>query len=208
MLSLQNSNKYPDSSHLLIGTTFVGRVTGGLMDGLGVITFGNSDEEHKIKLNGKFKEGGLVGNAVITLKDGTTVQITDFSDNWSPYGSYSASGVITVQSQESVSDNNNKEETFKWNGEVLSSNLQNGVVVSSASRDGSNNSTIQQVYEVLNALKWFEFHWVYSKGFLEAEIFPFDCSQKAQQDENDLSKEKVFEKMQEIEQQMQQKVEL
>jgi len=164
-------NKYPEASILLNQTQYNGFVLEGLMDGEGSLTFGKSGR----RLSGKFREGKLHGPAEITLQSGEIVKVEEFTDNWA-LGTYTAQSSLTTTFD-------GKLKWLDWDGSTLRMEEED-IIVNSPSLRGLNNSSItelsseenrsQEIYDILNALKWFEFHFIFSKPLLESEIYPFD----------------------------------
>jgi len=163
-------DKYPESSGLLNQSYYNGFVFEGFMDGEGVITFAKSGR----RLNGKFREGRLHGSADITLQSGEAVKVEEFKDNWA-LGTYTAQASLTTTLH-------GKLKWLEWDGSILRM-TEEKVMVNSPSLQEINSSIThlsldeirtQEIYDILNALKWFEFHFIFSKPFLETDIYPFD----------------------------------
>jgi hypothetical protein len=61
---------------------------------------------------------------------------------------------------------------MKWDGETLDNNQGTQITIATHSH---NDTTIpMELFDVLNALKWFEFHFVFGKNLVESDIFAFD----------------------------------
>eukprot|EP00026_Physarum_polycephalum_P011017 Phypoly_transcript_11208.p1 GENE.Phypoly_transcript_11208~~Phypoly_transcript_11208.p1 ORF type:complete len:330 (+),score=58.02 Phypoly_transcript_11208:130-1119(+) len=185
--------QYP--SLLLEGAvTYKGKVVRGLPHGTGTLTF--SDSPRKIQIT--FHSGMVLDHSrgSLGLSNGRIVQIETFRETW---------GLMqqthTAHAELAHTSPSGKRTSYIWDGER--------VVMDKEVWFGAQNATTMseggEVYELLNALKWFEYHFMKTQVMLESEVYAFDT---AEQHKKELDK-KMEEKMEaELKERVQGKQEL
>jgi len=172
-------SKYMEAPNYLNQSTFVGQVEDGLMDGKGLITFGRApqDKDHpspERTIHGRFRHGCFNGQGSIVLESGILVHIEELANGWE-FGKYSANGILTTELPTI-----GKVVRYEWNGRELKS-IEEGILVISLaatniniSRENPSPQVIaQEVFDILSALKWFEFHFIFGKHYL-GDIYTFE----------------------------------
>jgi len=94
----------------------------------------------------------------MTLNSTEFVEVEDFRDSWT-MNTYKASAWITTKIGGTL-------KRYQWDGTKLQQDSNNG--------DNTSNINPQEIFDILNSLKWFQFHFIFSKPFLESEIYTFD----------------------------------
>lgn len=95
------------------------------------------------------------------MADKKVVRIEQFEDNWQ-FTSYSAKGRFSTQTEE-----------FEWDGTTLKQSGTDRQVTAESSFTNSTD-TIYELFDILNGLKWFEFHAEFSKNIVESEAYTFE----------------------------------
>jgi len=163
----------------------------------------NQTNLHLPKIIGKFEEGYFRGgaNSKIILSDGSIAQVENFEDNWQ-LSNYKANAKFQIFKSDLASNKEtdpilSSKREVRWDGTELQLLQPSGTPIEfikhslsyNTSKDSSNKTIfdfprvedlpLYELYEVLQCLKWIEFHVHFSKGFLEAELYTFQQADKS-----------------------------
>ncbi len=182
----KKTTKYPEPYNDLINrTTYSGQVLEGLMHGDGVLSIQLSNNNDNLlpkvaKISGKF-ERGLFTEGEFLLSDGTAIKTEQFINSWD-LGRYSAAAKLI-----STNNSNSKQSKrqYEWDGDSLKVIGEGIVITSSNSINNTYNATelsekarvrdpANELYDSLNVLKWFQFHFVFAKPFANSDMYTFE----------------------------------
>lgn len=184
VLSLSCNNKCKQySTELFSGTvTYKGPVKEGLFDGVGVISFSDSNR----KIHTRFDNGRVKAvNGVFTLQDGTLISIEKLEDKWD-FLTYTSEGLFKYL------PSTNNAIFYEWNGETLT-DKSTGAQISEKNRNSSDDTVgVKQGVELislLDSLKWLELHFIKSQLMLQSEVYSFEAPPPQQLDDVSKGKE-------------------
>ena len=156
--------------------TYKGKAMRGLPHGTGSLSF--SDSPRKIQIT--FHNGMVLDHSrgSLGLSDGRIVQIESFRETWGfMQQTYSAHAELARTSP------SGKRTSYIWDGER---------VMMDQEVFGAQNATMMseggEVYELLNALRWFEYHFMKMQVMVESEVYAFDTPE---QHKKELEKRKM-----------------
>eukprot|EP01116_Phalansterium_solitarium_P014801 TRINITY_DN32639_c0_g1_i1.p1 TRINITY_DN32639_c0_g1~~TRINITY_DN32639_c0_g1_i1.p1 ORF type:complete len:391 (+),score=90.51 TRINITY_DN32639_c0_g1_i1:75-1175(+) len=169
-ISSPNASPHLAEARCLNGSTYVGSVQGKTMQGSGKISFGKQGACAALPdrvVTGQFADGLLrsgsirIGSTIVTLES--------WKDDWK-FGAYTADAIVSY---------GQPVQRFSGDGPSLRSKSDPLVLVSAGSVLNHTVSPLDPLdpvllYQTLNDLKWFEFHWLFFRQAVTAEIYPFD----------------------------------
>jgi len=196
-----HSRQYRDACvHCLNESFYIGQVKNGLMDGEGMISLADRKDDYgyeqsredevplvfqKRTIQGKFSAGLLQGSGTIILRDGTPIRIVDFTNSWD-IGLYKSHGLLNTMGTLE------KPQSYEWDGTRLLLVGEENLFVSSMAIPSPSMSKkekrLHDLYEVMNTLKWFEFHFIFKK-LVESEPYTFEFVDPELREKKDEGKE-------------------
>jgi hypothetical protein len=156
--------------------TYKGKVVRGLPHGTGAISFSNNPNR---KIQTTFHTGVVQDHSrgTLTLGNSQIVQIDSFRESWDPLLQHSAHAELSRMSAAGSRVN------YVWDGQHLSA-VVDGTTRATVSVQNATEGTSeeQEIFELLNALKWFEYHFAKTQMMLESEVYPFETHEQQQKE--------------------------
>jgi hypothetical protein len=177
-LSLIRLDKYStECMQHLNGSLFVGHTSNGLPHGRGTVYFPMiASSPHLLKsvnldvfsvVEGRFENGCLMGSdGQVKMQDGTMFWVEDARQHFDMDGFGSFNGSIVVRPKREA------EEVYRFDGSRLV--LPDGKVLDESKKAANFSRQMVDLFESLQCLKWFEFHFLEMRKWVESEIYLFD----------------------------------